>query len=131
MEEIPYLTKLIIAACITGFVGDFILQQVVKSDVVNDSGWGLKEYFKTHGKTESMFIAAGMLVVFYSIYIVLRIPITYTNMILYGVILDFIFRKANIFPSLGLYYFHMDYFWSAVWGAIPMIIPLLLVGVGQ
>ena len=31
-----------------------------------------------------------------------------------------------IFPSLKGYYSHLNYFWSAVWGAIPLMLPLLI-----
>ena len=32
----------------------------------------------------------------------------------------------RLFQSLDEYYKHMNYFWSAFWGVIPMIIPLII-----
>ena len=73
-----------------------------------------------------MFTAAGMMAIFYIIYVAAGLPLKLQWLALYGVILDFIFRVSGIFPSLKGYYAHLNYFWSAVWGAIPMILPLLV-----
>ena len=114
-------------SCVTGFAGDALLQAGVKLNMGGPSGWGLKDYFKQHGAVEALFIPGGMLTIFFVIYIyVLQLPLTYTNLAIYGVVLDFIFRKTMLFPSLDQYYEYFNYFWSAVWGAIPMMIPLLL-----
>jgi hypothetical protein len=51
---------------------------------------------------------------------------TIIKLAIYGIILDLIFRKTMLFSSLKGYYQYFNYFWSAVWGAIPMIIPLLI-----
>ena len=111
-------------ASIVGFVGDAVLQMLVKSSI---GDWGLKEYFNQHGIFESMFIASGMLTIFFVIYIyVLRVPVTLFNLAVYGIVLDLFFRVTMLFPSLSGYYRHLNYFWSAVWGAIPMMLPLLL-----
>lgn len=114
-------------SCIVGFVGDGLLQ--IGSRHLNmggPTGWGLKGYFRLHGSAESTFIAGGMMSIFYVIYYLSRIPISYTNLAIYGILLDFIFRKTMLFSSLKEYYQYLNYFWSAVWGAIPMIIPLFI-----
>ena len=106
-------------ACIVGFVGDFLLQNQKIGD------WGLKEYFKQHGSMESLFIAGGMMTLFYFIFL-LFFPLSYINLAIFGVVLDFVFRTFNIFPSLKGYYTSLNYFWSAVWGAIPMMLPFFI-----
>jgi hypothetical protein len=116
-------TKLLILACFTGFVGDAILQLAVERGPFD---WGLKNYFEQHGSTEALFIAGGMLSLFFSLFILSGIKINYLHLAVYGVILDLLFRKLDIFPSLDGYYESLNYFWSAVWGAIPMMIPLFL-----
>ena len=117
--------KLIAFACLSGFFGDALLQILTKY-MGGPTGWGLKEYFRQHGVAESMFVAAGMLTLFYVIYLfVLRLPVKWQYLALFGIILDYVFRKTMVFPSLKGYYQQLNYFWSAVWGAIPMILPLV------
>ena len=123
------LKNLLIITCIVGFIGDFLLQTGASAGMGGPTGWGLNDYFKQHGKTESLFIAGGMMTIFYVIFILLKIPFTYLNLAIYGIVLDFLFRKFNIFNSLQGYYSYFNYFWSAVWGAIPMIIPFLILNV--
>ena len=119
------ISLLLTIACFVGFFGDGILQLLVKKQ--KDSGWGLKEYFKEHGSRESMFIAAGMMTIFYSIYIViLNLPIKWYYLAIYGILLDLIFRYTMLFPSLKEYYANLNYFWSGFWGVIPMLIPFWL-----
>ena len=115
------MEKLISIACFVGFIGDFLLQILAKK-----YDWGLKDYFKQHGSIESLFIAGGMMSLFYIIYILLKLPLNYKYLAIYGIVLDFLFRKFMIFPSLKGYYSHLNYFWSAVWGAIPLMLPLLI-----
>jgi hypothetical protein len=108
-------------AFFVGFIGDLILQLIVKNTKYD---WGLREYFKLHGSIEAMVIAGGMLTLFFILMVYSKVPITYTNLAIYGVILDLLFRKLNIFPSLSGYYQSLNYFESGVWGAIPMMLPL-------
>jgi hypothetical protein len=115
--------KLLFIACLTGFIGDGLLQLLVSQNV---GDWGLGSYFSQHGRFESMFIAAGMMTLFYGIYIALKLPLKLEYLALYGIILDLIFRLTGLFPSLKSYYKHLNYFWSGIWGIIPMIIPLLI-----
>ena len=118
--------KLVSIACLTGFVGDASLQFLTtKMGLGGPTGWGLKPYFKQHGKVESLFIAGGMVTIFYVIYIsLLRLPPKWYYLSIYGIILDYIFRITMLFPSLDGYYKSLNYFWSAFWGAVPMLIPL-------
>ena len=111
-------------ACLTGFFGDTLLQIVTKHPSFD---WGLKQYFAYHGSGEALCIASGMMTLFYIFYLhVLRLPLNYIYLAIYGIILDFIFRKTMVFKSLDGYYKALNYFWSAVWGAIPMIIPFFI-----
>jgi hypothetical protein len=122
--------SLISVACITGFVGDALLQFLSTSSIGGKTGWGLIPYFKQHGSAESLFIAGGMMTIFYVIYLdILNLSPKLINLAIYGIILDNIFRKTMIFKSLKGYYAHLNYFWSAFWGAIPMIIPLLIINI--
>ena len=75
-----------------------------------------------------------MLVLFYSIIPSKFLSVTPFNIALialYGIVLDLIFRKTMVFKSLDGYYNHLNYFWSGVWGAIPLVLPLLAASVGQ
>jgi hypothetical protein len=68
------------------------------------TGWGLNDYFKKHGRAESIFIAGGMMVIFYLIFITagkfVNLPINFFLLAIYGVLLDLLFREAMIFKSL-------------------------------
>jgi hypothetical protein len=114
--------ELLAAACITGFLGDAGLQFMVARGFGGPTGWGLKPYFAQHGAVESLFIAGGMLSLFYILYLYV-LPPTVQDLALYGVLLDLVFRRLSIFPSLAGYYAHLNYFWSAFWGAVPMLMP--------
>jgi hypothetical protein len=125
------MEKLISVACITGFVGDILLQTgSIIFHLGGQTGWGLKSYFEQHGTAESTFIAGGMMTLFYVFYIIyLRVanaPPSYLHLAIYGVLLDLFFRKTRLFASLDGYYRYFNYFWSAVWMAIPMMIPLFI-----
>ena len=118
--------KLLTLACLTGFIGDAILQYASKF-MGGETGWGLKEYFRQHGVGESLFIAAGMMTLFYVIVLVIfDLPPKWYFLAIFGVVIDLIFRLAMVFPSLAGYYAYFNYFWSAFWMAIPMLIPLAL-----
>jgi len=121
--------NLIAIATIVGFVGDALLQLISKR--VGGSGWGLKQYFIQHGSVESTFIAGGMLGLFYIIYAVFNtfkvpLPFNIITMAIYGVLLDLLFRVTGLFPSLNGYYENLSYLSSAIWGAIPMMLPILI-----
>jgi hypothetical protein len=116
--------KLLASACLTGFLGDAGLQILTKYfNLGGPTGWGLKPYFALHGAAESLFIAGGMLTIFYVAYLAV-LPPNWIYLAVYGVILDLLFRKTMLFSSLTGYYAHLNYFWSAFWGAVPMIMPL-------
>lgn len=119
--------RLLSLALLTGFFGDAALQVLVKNQV---GDWGLKDYFQQHGSAESLFIAAGMMAIFYLVLIIVlnvfKIKMTWLNIAIYAVIIDLIFRKTRLFTSLDGYYSSLNYFWSAVWAIIPMLIPFML-----
>jgi hypothetical protein len=118
------MLNIISIACLTGFFGDALLQIVTKHPRFD---WGLKQYFIYHGSGEALCIASGMMTLFYIFYLhALSLSLNYIYLAIYGIILDFIFRKTMIFKSLDGYYKSLNYFWSAVWGAIPMMLPLLI-----
>jgi hypothetical protein len=109
---------------IVGFIGDFLLQLLTHYGFGGPTGWGLNEYFQQHGSQESLYIAGGMMGLFYIIYEYgLRLEYKPIPLIIYGIVLDYLFRVFMIFPSLKGYYNHLNHFWSAVWGAIPMLLP--------
>lgn len=117
---------LITLALFTGFVGDAVLQILTKS-LGGPTGWGLKDYFTQHGSAEAMCIAAGMMAIFYALYLfILRLPVEWYYIAVYAVIIDLIFRKTMIFESLKGYYTQLGYVESAIWAIIPMLIPLAL-----
>jgi len=118
--------NLVTVACLTGFVGDFTLQTGVKMGLGGPTGWGLKDYFALHGAAESTFIAGGMMSLFYGLFLMTNLKVNYKTLALYGIFLDFVFRKLMIFKSLDQYYEFFNYFWSAVWGAIPLCLPLFI-----
>lgn len=118
--------RLLLLAFITGFIGDAATQIMIGSDILGTSGWGLKEYFAQHGRAESMFIAGGMLTLFFAVYLSTGLPVNFATMTVYGVLLDLLFRKTMVFHSLAKYYESLNYFFSALWGVIPMVIPLVL-----
>jgi hypothetical protein len=108
-------------AGIVGFLGDALLQLFVKKQWAN---WGLSGYFAQHGTVESLFIASGMLSLFYTIYLLTGLPVKWYTIAIYGVLLDVLFRVFRIFPSLDGYYQHFNVVASGFWGAVPMLIPL-------
>jgi hypothetical protein len=112
---------------IVGFVGDALIQIGAKLGLGGSTGWGLNSYFKQHGSAESLFIAGGMMTLFYIIYLyLLPFKINYINLAIYGLILDIIFRKLRLFRSLDGYYKYLNYFWTGFWGAIPLMMPLAI-----
>jgi uncharacterized membrane protein YvlD (DUF360 family) len=127
------LVNLVSIACLVGFFGDALLQVSSKYlKLGGPTGWGLHSYFLKHGHAESLFVASGMMTLFYVLYIYLfhlsflKFPITYVNVSLFGIVIDLIFRQFVIFSSLDGYYKYFNYFWSAVWMAIPMMLPLFI-----
>jgi hypothetical protein len=117
------IARLLTISCLTGFVGDAALQYL-STFMGGETGWGLKDYFRQHGKAESLFIAGGMMTLFYIIYfVILGLPLNWYCLAIYGVVLDLLFRATMIFPSLKGYYNHLNYFWSGFWGATPMVMP--------
>ena len=116
-------------ACLVGIFGDLFLQTLVNKGFGGPTGWGLKEYFAQHGPVESLFIAGGMMVLFYSIFIFLKLPMNYTYLAIFGIILDILFREFMIFPSLKGYYTSLNYLQSTVAEAVSMVLPLFIYSV--
>jgi hypothetical protein len=121
--------KLLAAACLTGFFGDAGLQILTKKfNLGGPSGWGLNPYFALHGSAEALFIAAGMMTLFYVLYLAV-FPANWIYLVVYGILLDLLFRKTMLFSSLTGYYSHLNYFWSGFWGAVPMLIPFIVASI--
>ncbi len=111
-------------AFIIGMIGDFSLQQIVKYHPKGDFA-GLKSYFKIHGSFESLIIAGGMMYLFGILFDLLKQPKTFFNMVIYGTILDILFRQFRLFPSLDGYYNALTVPQSILWAIIPMSLPLI------
>ena len=124
------MDNILLITFLTGFLGDILLQTGDKLGLGGPTGWGLRDYFKLHGAAESCCIAGGMMTLFYILILPVFGKLTKTQMVIflavYGVFLDFVFRKLMIFKTLDGYYRYFNYFWSAVWGAIPLITPYLI-----
>ncbi len=119
--------KLITIACVSGFFSDAVLQVFTKFIEGPSGGLGLKPYFKQHGSLESMFISAGMTAIFYIIYIYLfKLPILWYYIALYGILIDFLFRKLSLYKGLYGYYKSVNYFWSGFFASLSMVLPLLI-----
>ena len=118
--------NLLCIACFVGFIGDSLLQTGDHFNLGGPTGWGLRDYFKQHGRAESLFIAGGMMTLFYALFSLTNLPINYITMSIYGILLDLLFRELRIFPSLDGYYSYLNYFWSAFWEAFSMCLPLLV-----
>lgn len=118
------MIDLVTVAFLTGFVGDAITQFLTNIGF----DMGLEKYFKQHGRVESLFTAAAIVALAYILYIyVLKLPLTYTNLFVYGFILDLIFRYTHFFPSLNEYYDSVSILkTSIIGGSIPAILPLLI-----
>ena len=125
VKTINLLTLLEIA-CITGFVGDVLLQLGVKNNYGGSTGWGLKSYFELHGSAESTFIAGGMMTLFYILFYLSRLSLNYLSLAVFGIVIDYLFRALTLFKSLDGYYQYFNYVWSAVWMAIPMCLPFFI-----
>lgn len=117
--------KLITIAFMVGLVGDMLLQ--IYTNNFGD-GMGLKNYFEQHGKVESLLIGAAIVCFAYILYmVVLQLPLSYTNLFIYGILVDFVFRFTRFFPSLNEYYDKLNIFQTAVIGGSgPAILPYFI-----
>ena len=124
-------SELISIAFFVGFFGDLLLQILTKHfKMGGPTGWGLNEYFLQHGEVESLFIAGGMMALFFIIYLkVFRLPVNYLYLAIYGVILDVLFREFKIFPSLKGYYSQLNYFESTASEALSIMLPFFIYSV--
>lgn len=116
---------LIALAVLVGFFGDLGLQVMTKQwGMGGPTGWGLLPYFEQHGTYEALFVAAGMMGLFYVMYQYLfGLPYTALGLSIFGIVLDLIFRYTRLFPSLDGYYRSLNHFWSAFWAVVPMLLP--------
>jgi hypothetical protein len=117
--------SLITIAFMVGLVGDMLLQ-IYTNNVGDDMG--LKNYFIQHGKVESLLIGAAIVCFAYILYmVVLQLPLSYTNLFIYGILVDFVFRFTRFFPSLNEYYDKLNIFQTAVIGGSgPAILPYFI-----
>ena len=85
MVSYETITRLLTISCLTGFAGDAVLQYLSTFTYLSGkTGWGLKEYFRQHGKAESLFIAGGMMTLFYVIYfVILSLPLIWYYLAIY------------------------------------------------
>jgi hypothetical protein len=113
------------SAFIVGMIGDALLQLIVHYSPTGDFA-GLKSYFHQHGIFESLLIAGGMLYFFGILLDLVNIQKTYLNLSIYGTILDILFRKFRLFPSLDGYYGALTPLQSIIWAIIPIILPKIV-----
>lgn len=104
-----------------GAIGDFILQCIVNSSDQNDL-WGLKYYFERHGRMESIFIAGGMMQFFTVFYEEIDPSLNTIGLIVYGSLIDLVFRYFDIFNSLENYYQKLSVPVTMFWGFFPLLL---------
>lgn len=120
---------LILIATLVGFFGDMGIQIAIKLGVGGKNGMGLRDYFQQHGKVESLFIAAGIMSFFYSLYAISGLPFKIEYLAVYSVILDLLFRYLRIFPSLNKFY-QNSIPSTLIFGAIiPFVLPIIILKV--
>lgn len=114
------MDKALVSGLLVGSAGDASLQVFLQ---LTDKDYGLKKYFAQHGRLESIFIAGSMIQTLSAPYYLIDPSMNYLGLAVYGAGLDVAFRQYHmeIFPSLEDYYKKVDPIWSAVWGAIPMM----------
>lgn len=119
--------KLILIAILTGFLGDAFLQMLTRLNVGQCGSWGLKYYFDKQGSAESLFTAAGMMGLFYTLYALTGLPWEAPLLAVYAVLIDVIFRYTRLFPSLDKYYRCQSILrTTTIGGIVPMLIPFLI-----
>jgi hypothetical protein len=119
--------RLVMISILTGFFGDAFLQILARQGIGKCGSWGLKPYFKQHGTAESLFIAGGMMGLFYTLYAITGLPFEIHWLSLYAVLIDFLFRYTRLFPSLDKYY-QCQSIWrtTTIGGIVPMLIPFII-----
>jgi hypothetical protein len=123
----PNTGLLIGIATLVGFVGDIGVQLAVENDWLGKNGAGLKVYFAQHGRSESLFIASGLMAFFYTLYAMTGLPFKLQYIAVYAVLLDFMFRYGKVFNSLDGFYRENSIPITTTMGAIiPFILPLLI-----
>jgi len=118
-----FMSLSFVEACvITGFFGDIGLQ------ILNTGNWGLDGYFSQHGNPVAPFIAAGMMGIFGTLWNKYNKdePPTIKQAMIYGGILDLLFRFLRPMSSLDGYYGAMPIWLSFIWGGIPFVMALQL-----
>lgn len=105
-----------------GLFGDIILQGIVyfRGNIA-----GLKKYFQIHGPFEAVLIAAGIMFISAYSFMLSGLKFSYTNLFIFGGILDLLWRYLRLMKSLDSYYAALDPVTSFIWGGIPMIITKL------
>ncbi len=118
------------ATCINvfayGVVGDALLQ-IISAYTNKGEEWGLNTHFREHGKLASLFIAGGMTTGTYLLSMVFQPfwrtpPYGKPSMVILaatGAMLDVLFRKYMLMPSLRDYYRQLSPGMSVFWAAFP------------
>ena len=75
---------------------------------------------------ESLFIAAGMMGVFGAVYALAGFSLAVFPLMVYGGVLDLLFRYTMVAGSLSGYYEAMPVWLSFLWGGIPFVLALTL-----
>lgn len=102
-----------------GVIGDAALQ-VISAKTSKGDEWGLKTHFQEHGWLSSLFIAGGMTTgTYWLAQIVARGKPSMVILGATGALLDVMFRRYMLMPSLRGYYSKLSPGMSAFWGAFP------------
>ena len=106
-----------------GFIGDLILQLIVK---LKGNFGGLKNYFELHGTFESAMIGAGIMFILTYIYTKLKLPLKFIPLFIFGGIADIIWRQFNLMKSLeNTYYKRLNPLQTFFWGGFSNILLLI------
>jgi len=112
-----------IIAVLVGFFGDLSIQFLVKIGGLN---WGLKSYFQEHGTVASALIAAGILGMFYSIWIAFNLPLRWEVILVVALLLDLFWNYAHVMPSLNNYYKEPIIPRTILGVVIPFLLPFFI-----
>ena len=114
---------LLIIAILVGFFGDLSIQAFLK---VTGYNWGLKSYFREHGMIASALIAAGILGMFYGVWIMFNLPLRWELILVVTLLIDLFWNYAHVMPSLNNYYKEPIIPRTILGVIIPFLLPLLI-----
>lgn len=114
---------LLIIAILVGFFGDLSVQAFLK---ITGMDWGLKSYFREHGVIASALIAAGIVGMFYAIWIAFNLPLRWEFILAVAILIDLFWNYAHVMPSLNNYYKEPVTPRTILGVIIPFLLPLFI-----